>query len=147
VPRRVLPLIKDGVVHSFLYDLDSANRAGVQSTGHGEGREPTNLIIQQGATPYAEMIKNTREGLLVYYVLGLGQGNPVSGDFSIGIRLGYKIENGEIVGLVKDVMLAGNTFDALNNTIAISKEVEPGTGWYDGVYPYIQVDGLNVVAR
>jgi PmbA protein len=146
MPRRVLPLIKEGVVCNLLYDLDSAGRAGVQSTGHGEGREPTNLYIQPGTTSYADLVKNTREGLLVYYVLGLGQGNPVSGEFSIGIRVGYKIKNGAIVGLVKDVMLTGNVFDALNNVIAISTEVEPGTGWYDGVYPYIQLDGLNVVA-
>ena len=75
------------------------------------------------------------------------QGNPVSGDFSVGIRVGYKIERGEIVGLVKDAMLAGNVFTALNNVVAISTETENAFGWYAGHYPYIQVDGLNVVAR
>ena len=45
--------------------------------------------------------------------LGLGQGNPINGEFSVNLFLGYKIENGKLVGRVKDVMLAGNAFDAL----------------------------------
>jgi PmbA protein len=147
VPHRVLPLIDKGVVCNFLYDLDSASRAGTQSNGHGEGRDTTNLLIKPGVTSYADMVKNTQEGLLVYYVMGLGQGNPVSGDFSVGIRLGYKIENGELVGLVKDAMLTGNAFDALNNIISMSKEIEQGLGWYVGQYPYIQIGGLNIVTR
>ncbi|MBN1247836.1 MAG: TldD/PmbA family protein [Anaerolineae bacterium] len=147
VPRQVLPLIENGVVRNFLYDLDAAGRAGAQSTGHGEGRDTTNLTIRPGATPYADIVKNTPEGLLVCYVMGLGQGNPVSGDFSIGVRVGYKIENGEIVGLVRDIMVTGNVFDALNRIIAISSEAEAVSGvlCHDGVYPYIQVDSLNVV--
>lgn len=147
IPRRVLPLIANGVVKNFLYDLDSANRAGRVSTGHGEGRDTTNLLIKPGKNSLAEMIKNTQNGVLVYYVMGLGQGNPVSGDFSVGIRVGYKIERGEIVGLVNDAMLAGNVFTALNNIVAISTETENAFGWYAGHYPYIQVDGLNVAAR
>ncbi|TES93232.1 MAG: TldD/PmbA family protein, partial [Anaerolineales bacterium] len=124
VPHQVTSLIEDGVLKYFLYDLDTAGRAGKETTGNGVGCDPTNLIIKEGDTSYEEMVKNTREGLLVHDVLGLGQGNPISGEFSVNVQLGYKIENGEIIGRVKDVMLAGNTYEALKNTAAIGDKAE-----------------------
>lgn len=145
VPHQVTPLIEDGVLKYFLYDLDTAGRAGKKTTGNGVGCDPTNLIIKEGDTSYKEMVKNTKEGLLVHDVLGLGQGNPISGEFSVNVQLGYKIENGEIIGRVKDVMLAGNTYEALKNTAAIGDKAE----WAGGsvLTPPIQIARLSVVAK
>jgi len=145
VPHQVTPIIESGVLKNFLYDLDTAGRAGKKTTGNGAGCAATNLIVKEGSIPFNEMVKNVKEGLLVHSVLGLGQGNPVSGEFSVNILLGYKIENGEITGRVKDVMLAGNTYDALNDIIAIGDKGE----WVGGsLYtPHIQVGSLSVIAR
>ena len=145
VPHQGTPLIEDGVVKNFLYDLDTAGRAGTKTTGNGIGCSPTNLLIKEGDTPYEEIVKNIKEGLLVHNVLGLGQGNPVSGEFSVNVHLGYKIDNGEIVGRVKDVMLAGNTYDALKNIAAIGDKAE----WAGGslLTPPIQIARLSVVAK
>jgi PmbA protein len=96
------------------------------------------------------MIRNTTKGLLVHEFLGLGQGNPINGEFSVNLFLGYKIENGKLVGRVKDVMLAGNAFDALKDIIAISKEREWVSGpwsYFCGLMPYIQVGKLSVTAK
>ena len=145
VPHQVTPLIEDGVVKNFLYDLDTAGRIGTKTTGNGIGCNPTNLVIKEGDTSYEEMVKNTKEGLLVHNVMGLGQGNPISGEFSVNVRLGYKIENGEIVGRVKDVMLAGNTYDALKNIDAIGDKAE----WTGGSFltPPIKISKLSVIAN
>jgi PmbA protein len=88
----------------------------------------------------------------VHQFLGLGQGNPINGEFSINVGLGYKIENGEIAGRVKDVMLAGNAYDALKNITALSREREwvSESGMfaiYNGLSPYIQVGELSAVAK
>ena len=145
VPHQVTPLIEDGVVKNFLYDLDTAGRAGAKTTGNGVGCNPTNLVIKEGDTPYEEIVKNTKEGLLVHNVLGLGQGNPISGEFSVNVQLGYKIEKGEIVGRVKDVMLAGNTYEALKKIAAVGDKAE----WAGGsvLTPPIQIAELSVVAK
>jgi PmbA protein len=145
VPHQVTPLIADGILTNFIYDLDTAGRAGAKSTGNGVGCSPTNLVIKEGDTAYEDMVKHTREGLIVHDVLGLGQGNPMSGEFSVNLHLGYKIENGEIVGRVKDVMLAGNTYDALKNIAAIGDTAE----WAGGslLTPPIQIAKLSVVAK
>ncbi len=150
VPKARLPLIEGGVLQNFVYDLDTAGRAGAKPTGHGSGRSFSNLVINPGDTPYADMLKGIRQGLLVHEFLGLGQGNPINGEFSVNLFLGYKIEDGEIVGRVKDVMLAGNALHAIQDIAAISREREWVSGdfaWYSGLYPYLQVNKLSVVAK
>ena len=144
IPHQVTPIVENGVLKNFLYDLDTAGRAGAKTTGNGVGCNPTNLVIKEGKTAYDEMVKETKEGLLVHNVLGLGQGNPMSGEFSVNVQLGYKIENGEIVGRVKDVMLAGNTYDALKDISDIGDKAE----WAGSLLtPPIKIGRLSVVAR
>jgi PmbA protein len=150
VARKVTPIIEKGVLRNFIYDLDTAGRAGVKPTGHGSSRTLTNLVIDPGSTPYETMIRNTAKGLLVHQFLGLGQGNPINGEFSVNVFLGYKIEKGKLVGRVKDVMLAGNAFEALKDITAISKEREWVSGpwaWFAGLMPYVQVGKLSVTAK
>jgi PmbA protein len=60
-----------------------------------------------------------KKGILVDQVLGGGQSNVLAGEFSVNIDLGYLVENGEIVGRVKDCMVAGNVFDIFNNIVAL----------------------------
>lgn len=150
VPRQITPLIEDGVLRNFIYDLDTAGRAGVKPTGHGTNRELTNLVITPGDKPYESMLAGIDKGLLVHEFLGLGQGNPINGEFSVNVFLGYKIENGKLVGRVKDVMLTGNAFEALKDITAISQEREWVSGpgdYFSGLIPYIQVGRLSVTAK
>ena len=150
VPRKVTPIIENGVLRNFIYDLDTAGRSGTKPTGHGSNRNLTNLVINPGNTPYEALLHGIKHGLLVHEYLGLGQGNPLNGEFSVNLFLGYKIEDGKLVGRVKDVMLAGNAFDALKDITAISREREWVSMSYFGVaglFPYIQVGKLSVTAK
>jgi PmbA protein len=149
VVRKVMPLVENGILRNFIYDLDTAGRAGEHPTGHGNNRSLTNLVMSPGDKSFAEMVESIEEGMLVHEYLGLGQGNPINGEFSVNVFLGYKIENGKVVGRVKDVMLAGNAYAALKDITAISKEREWVSGpwaWFSGLFPYVQVGKLNVTA-
>jgi PmbA protein len=149
VLRKVTPLVENGVLRSFIYDLDTAGRAGQHPTGHGTNRRLTNLVRSPGDRPFEEMVAGIDEGLMVHDFLGLGQGNPINGEFSVNVFLGYKIENGKVAGRVKDVMLAGNAYSALKDITAISREREWVSGSYSsfsGLFPYVQVGRLNVTA-
>lgn len=150
VPRKVTPLVEKGVLKNFIYDLDTAGRVQTHPTGHGSNRQPTNLVVSPGEIRYADMLRGIENGLLVHEFLGLGQGNPINGEFSVNVFLGYKIEHGEIVGRIKDVMLAGNAFDVIKNITAISQEREWISGpfaWFTGLFPYVQVGKLSVTAK
>jgi len=144
VARRRTPIIENGRLNAFLYDLETASKDGTKSTGNGPGCEPSNLVIPPGRMSLAEMIEGTREGLLIEHVMGLGQSNIMNGDFSVNVSLGYKIENGEIVGRVKDAMVAGNVYDALNRIEAIGSE--PEWAWATCA-PHLKIDALSVVAK
>lgn len=93
----------------------------------------------------AEMLSSIKEGLLVEIPLGLGQGNIISGAFSNSLGLAFKIENGEIVGRVKDVSIAGNIYELLLDVSAVSRE----TQWIYNNFrlPYILLRDMNVVAK
>ena len=143
VPRRKNEIIKDGALNCFLYDLETAARAGTASTANGPGCGTSNLVVGRGDVSFEEMVKSTREGVIVENVLGLGQSNAINGDFSVNIALGYKIENGEIVGRVKDAMVTGNVYDALPRIEAIGSESEWSASTCS---PAVKVAGLSVVA-
>ncbi len=148
--RKVTPLVEKGVLRNFIYDLDTAGRANTHPTGHGTNRQATNLIMSPGDKSFDEMVSGIEKGLMVHEFLGLGQGNPINGEFSVNVFLGYKIEGGKIAGRVKDVMLAGNAYAALKDIAAISKEREWVSGPYSffaGLFPYVQVRGLSVTAK
>jgi PmbA protein len=152
VPHRRNVLVERGVLKGFLYDLKTAAQSGAESTGNGSRSlfsppqpAPTNLILEAGDTPLAEMIAGIDEGLLVQDLLGLGQGNIISGAFSNPLALAFKIERGEIVGRVKNVSIAGNVYDLLKDVAAVSRE----TLWvYNALrLPYILLPEMNVVAK
>ncbi len=152
VAHRRNALVERGVLRGFMYDLKTAAQSGVESTGNGSrdlfsppSPSPTNLIFQAGETPLAEMIAGMEEGLLVENVLGLGQGNIISGAFSNSVALAFKVEKGEIVGRVKDVSIAGNVYELLPAVAAVSRETE----WVYGFVslPYILLPDMNVVAK
>jgi PmbA protein len=125
VPARRLPLIEAGVVKNFIYDLQTAGLVGVASTGNGYrslGSLPSpsyaSLVFADGETTLEEMVSDVKDGVLIDQVMGAWAGNVISGDFSGNIHLGYKIENGQIVGRVKDCMVAGNIFEAMRERVA-----------------------------
>ncbi|MDM8000593.1 MAG: metallopeptidase TldD-related protein, partial [Dehalococcoidia bacterium] len=122
-------LVREGVVGGFLYDLQTAGMAGVQSTGSGDrvgaslpAPSASNIVIEPGAVSLADMVRGVKEGLLVEQLMGASQTNVLGGDFSGNVLLGYKIENGEIVGRVKDTVVSGNVYEALNQIEAVGSE-------------------------
>jgi len=129
VPSRRTPLVEEGVVASFLYDLQTAALAGKESTGHGSRTRgglpapaPSALAITPGDTTFDDMVADIKEGLVVEQLMGAEQGNILGGDFSGNVLLGYKIENGRIVGRVKDTMVSGNIYNVLKDIAAIGSQ-------------------------
>jgi PmbA protein len=152
VPSRRVPLIEKGVVRNFLYDLQTAGLAKAESTGSAErslATQPsistTCLMIDPGDATFEKMVRGVKEGLVVEELMGAGQGNMMGGDFSGNVLLGYKIEDGEIVGRVKDTIVAGNVHEALKRLVAIGSEGR----WVGGSLftPALWFEGLSVSSK
>jgi len=146
-------LIKNGIVNKFYYDLNEAAKAKTLSTGNG-GRSgmfsqatpvTSNIFVSTGSKPYKSLIKDIKKGLLVYQFLGSGQNNPYNGDFQLGVFMGYKIENGEVVGRVKETSISGNIFELLrDNVLWLSKEKQR---WGSMESPYVCLSNVSVMSK
>ncbi|MFZ2331222.1 MAG: metallopeptidase TldD-related protein [Atribacterota bacterium] len=153
IPIRKLPLIEKGILKNYYYDLQNAAEAGVKPTGTGmrnsyhTSPSPgiSNLVIPEGETTFADMVKDIKKGIIVDQVLGLGQGNILSGAFSNNVQLGYKIEKGKITGRIKNVMIAGNALEILKDIVAIGSEVDWKSGRY--CFPHIYIKAISVATK
>ena len=152
VPSQRTPLIENGVVRNFLYDLQTAGQAKTKSTGSGSrGRggllapSASAFVISPGEAAFAEMVQDIQEGLLIEQLMGAEQGNILGGDFSGNVLLGFKIENGKIVGRVKNTMVSGNVYQVLKNIVALGREAKWVGG---GIYtPHIYCPALSVTSK
>lgn len=152
LPTKLLPLIEAGMVCNFYFDLHTASLLGREANGHGfrsglSQPSPglTNLIINPGNTSIKDIISSLDEVLVVDQMMGVGQGNVLSGEFSVNVHLGFLYRKGEIIGRIKDSMIAGNAYNALGSILALSSERE----WIEGsLYtPYICISELSVVSK
>ena len=152
VPTSKKNLIDRGVVEQFYWDRRWAARQGVKSSGNGfrggisrPSPSLANVCISPGKTSVDDLIAGIEEGIIVDQVLGAGQSNVLAGEFSVNIDLGYKVEQGKIVGRVKDTMVAGNIFEAFSDLVDLSDRPE----WVGGssYVPHILFAKLGVAAR
>jgi len=138
VPTRRLEIVSSGVLSSFLYDLDSAGLAGAEPTGH-DGCRPHCPEVAPGTRPHEQLIADIADGIYLKGLIGFGQGNLINGDFSCNVGLGFRIRNGEIVGRVKNTMVAGNVYELLASGVELSSDRDPARR-----LPYALIEGLNV---
>ena len=147
-PTQQLTLIDRGRLVQFYSDRFIGRELGIETTGNGFrpglGSYPTpsliNLVIEAGKGSLAELITKLDRGIVVEQILGGGA--DISGDFSINIDLGYLVENGQIVGRVKDTMIAGNVYDVLQQVTALGSDRIWNGSYYT---PSLIVEGLSVV--
>jgi PmbA protein len=156
-PSRRLPLVERGVVRAFIYDLETAARAGTQSTGHGTrgtfGKpvaEYSNVVVGSGVLDVGAselgggLVTGVRDGLVIDELIGVGQGNVIGGAFSHPVALAYRIERGEITGRVKDAAVAGNVYELLKRIAGFGADGRwQGTRWS----PSLLLEGVSVARR
>jgi len=154
VATRATKVIDSGKLTTFLHNLKTAKKEGVESTGNASrpsfkssvGISPTNFFIAPGTATYEELITKMGNGIIIIDVQGLHSGaNPVSGDFSLG-AYGYLVENGQIVGAVEQITVAGNFFEVLQKVTEVGSDLEfgsPGLGGHVGS-PTLLIDCLSI---
>ena len=151
VPTRRNLLVNAGTVYQFYYDLHTAALAKTSSTGNGDrsggmpSPSPHALIIDAGDTSQEDMVHSIKQGLIIEQLMGAEQGNILNGDFSGNVLLGYKIDNGEISGRVKDTMVYGNIYQLLGKIDRMGND----SRWIAGYIktPSIYCPGISVSSK
>jgi PmbA protein len=141
-------IIEKGILKTYIYNTYTSNKDDKYTTGNagGSAKHPpsvstTNMIVKAGASELPQLINGINQGVIINRFSG--NVNPVNGDFSGVVKGGQYIKNGEIQYPVKELMVAGNVFDALKNIIGVSKETKVMS---DAILPYIVFDNISFTA-
>ncbi|MGJ3247331.1 MAG: TldD/PmbA family protein [Elainellaceae cyanobacterium] len=149
-PTQPITYLKEGILQLFYTDRTTGRSLGSGTTGNGFrpslGSYPTpglfNILIEPGLKSLPELIQSLDRGIIVDQMLGGGAG--ISGEFSVNVELGYRVHNGNVVGRIKDTMVAGNVYTALKQLAEIGSDA----AWNGPCYtPSIIVEGLSTIGR
>ena len=151
VPTSYKEIIQDGVLKTYLYNLKTAYKDGVSSTGNGVkgsykgtvGISSFNLYIKPSDKSFDKMIENIKEGIFITDFAGLHSGlNTISGDFSLAGE-GFYIKDGKIDRPLNQITISGNFFELLKNIKDIANDIKFSFSSVGS--PSIMVEGLKVV--
>ncbi len=165
VARGTRAVFEKGVFDGFLFDRYYAALAGKQSTGNGRrasgdvetwfAASPSvdlnTFEVGAGDATLSELIEETKRGVLVERT-GWPLADEASGKFSLEVRNGQLIENGEIVRPFKSTLVAGSMYDLLRNSVrGFSKErafASSSSSAWDavGLCPYAAFSGVQVAS-
>src|ERR1700761_5809021 len=113
VATRMLHLVEDGVLKSWLLDCATARELKLSTTGHAQrgvssvpSPGPSNLYLAPGTKSPDELIADIEDGFFVTDLIGSGT-NLVTGDYSRGAA-GFWIENGQRTYPVSEINIGGH---------------------------------------
>lgn len=146
-------VVEKGVFKTFLHNLATAKKAGVESTGNASKAgyagsiavSPYCFCLEGSELTEEDLFAKAGNGIYVTGVKGLHAGiNSVTGDYSIECS-GFTIEDGKKGRPIKSFTIAGNFFELLKNIDAVADEVKIGLGGFTAFgAPSVLVHGISV---
>ena len=118
-------LIKNGVISTYLYTLQTAAKDNVQPTGNGYGAGKAKadvgyVFVKGGKKSEEEMISGIKEGVYITELQGLHSGmNQHSGNFSLQCA-GFMIKDGKKAEPLALITVAGNLINVFNDIKCIA---------------------------
>lgn len=124
------PIIKNGVLQTYLYNLTTAAKDNTESTGNavrGNGKiytAPNFLYMKSGKKSEEELYKEIDNGIIISDFSGLHAGlNPQSGNFSLQ-STGFIIKNGKKDKPLDIIVVSGNLMKVFKEIIEVGKDNE-----------------------
>ena len=149
VPTYVKTIIENGVLKTLIYDMKSAAKAGIKSTGNGRkgfyagdiNVAPFNMILMPGKKTPQDLLCGIEQGLYITELKGMhASANAATGDFSLEAK-GWLISGERRERPAEQFTIAGNFYQLLKDIDAISDDflLEGGIGAAS-----VRVSGLAV---
>lgn len=150
-------VIENGVLKTFLYDLSTAKKAGVASTGNGQKSgyaapvtiAPYHFSLEAGTKTREELFEAVGTGIYITECKGFHAGaNAVTGDFSIE-SAGFMIRDGKLAEAVRSFTVAGNFFDLLRQIDGVGNEMRWSIAGSFPVFgsPDVLIRGASVAGK
>jgi PmbA protein len=139
VPRQRRTLVDKGRLAAMLWStrdaaqqvaegrIDVASSTGSAASGGHQAPPSTGctelfLTSSEAGRTQEALLETMQNGYIVNSVMGAHTANPSSGDFSVTTSAILKVEDGEIVGALKQAGLSGNLAKALNGEVLLGNE-------------------------
>jgi PmbA protein len=146
VPTRRNVLIKNGVLKGYMHNTSTAKRFRAKTTANAGPLIPTMFnitaqplafhpVVEEGDWTTEEMISDTKDGLYLNNTWYTRFQSHETGDFSTIPRDAIlRIQDGEIVGAVKNIRISDNLMNFWKSVDALSKKREQ-VAWWDEASP------------
>ncbi len=123
-------IIDKGVLKTFLYDSQTARKAGVKvrtMASRGGYRSspsaaPLNFIVENGKDSFESLFKDVKEGLYVRGMRGSGT-DTTTGNFSVGCS-GFWIVDGALAHPVDGITLGGSALEILKGIDKVADDLD-----------------------
>lgn len=125
-------IIKNGVLMTYLYNIETALKDGVTTTANGyrgSSKAPiktgvNNIFLKPGKISEEDMIKKCNNGIYIDSITGLHAGlNSQSGNFSLQAT-GFLIRDGKLAEPVNLITVAGNLLKVFQDVVMVANNVE-----------------------
>jgi TldD protein len=136
VKSRKNTLVENGVLISFLHDVETGAAMNAQLTGSSRTQNAarrrfirmSNTYAKSGSRTLTDIVKDTKSGIMVTR-WQFGIEDPLGGGMQVSTKKGYLIENGVATKPLQSITLTGRVLEVLGNVDAVSSDgfvVEPG---------------------
>lgn len=161
-PAQKTTLIDKGILNGRLHSRETAADFDEPLSGNMRAVDckyppiirMSNIYIAEGESEVEDMISSIDNG---YYICN-GRGGQTTGDqFTFGAEYGYKIENGQKKGMVRDINLSGELFATLSRISMVGNDLNfrevggcgKGSPMQLNIFsgmgaPHIKVDQVNI---
>ena len=122
-------IVKNGVLQTYLYNLTTAAKEGVESTGNASrggskmGIGTFFVELKPGRKSQEELFQEIGNGVYITSVQGLHAGlNPQSGNFSLQ-STGFLVKNGKRDRALDVITVSGNLMDIFKDVTEVGSDV------------------------
>lgn len=128
-PSRKNTLVEDGILVSFLHDMETAAAMGASLTGSSRTQNASRRRFIRMSNTYAkpgdwtvdDMISDMKDGVMMMRWQS-GMEDPLGGGMQVVAKKGYLVENGKKTTPLKSITLTGRVLEVLGSVDAISRE-------------------------
>jgi len=144
-------VIKKGILQTYFYNLTTANKDGVQTTGNGYrsggkvGIGFQNIVLKPGRLSLEQIFAKIGRGVYITEVMGVHASlNPQSGNFSLQAN-GFMIEDGKQSTPLTLITVAGNLVELFMNVKEVASDRDLLPSGYD--VPSIYIKKLAIAGK
>ena len=121
-------LMERGVLKGRLHDRFTAAEMGEPISGHAIAEDYRYPPIVRMGNIFIQPDKYTLDELLAAMDEGIYIGDPMGGqtsgeNFTFGANYAYKVKNGKLAAMVRDINIVGNLYKTLNNVVLIGNDL------------------------